>query len=139
MLLLLLKFFTFLNPCSMPTFSNVTGPDKRHFPQCKIFNLGFFDFEDFIVFCIFIFIFGFLYFFLIFFITVTSLQYFYPCALREECGSTDGLFLLLLLLLLFLFFPTSNFLFLPGRKKLKFLFLLDTENAVRGGSTWVFR
>ena len=40
---------------------------------------------------------------------------FYPHALREERGSSDGKFLLLLFL-----FHTSKFVFLPGRKKLKF-------------------
>ena len=42
--------------------------------------------------------------------------YFYPCPLRKR-GSTDGHFHHLFL---FLFLHTSSFLFLPGRKKLKF-------------------
>ena len=42
---------------------------------------------------------------------------FYPRALREEHGSSDGKFLLLFF---FLLFHTSKFVFLPGRKKLKF-------------------
>ena len=53
--------------------------------------------------------------------------FFYPRALREERGSSDGKFLLLLFFLLlffllffFLLFHTSKFVFLPGQKKLKF-------------------
>ena len=40
--------------------------------------------------------------------------------LREERGSTDGLFILLLLLLLLLLLPTSNFLFLIGTENANF-------------------